>query len=170
MQHRTLSPAGNFFSAAFEDHCEAVAGASGGIFGLLGLFIADMVLNFETLTRSVRRHAPERPPLSLQPCFLYHSNHHLHVYWHHQGTLQHSSKWSAAAPGPCGGRRQPHGLFPCPHCWAWKCTHKCFCCNLSAPNTSVPCVSHQKVVCTICHAPKMSQSMDWCADPLCEVC
>ena len=44
-------PAGNFFSAAFEDHCKAVAGASGGIFGLLGLFIADMVLNFETLTR-----------------------------------------------------------------------------------------------------------------------
>ncbi len=43
--------AGNFFSAAFEDRCAAVAGASGGIFGLLGLFIADMVLNFETLTR-----------------------------------------------------------------------------------------------------------------------
>jgi membrane associated rhomboid family serine protease len=45
--------AGNFFSAAFEDRCAAVAGASGGIFGLLGLFIADMVLNFETLTRLV---------------------------------------------------------------------------------------------------------------------
>lgn len=43
--------AGNFFSAAFENRCTAVAGASGGIFGLLGLFIADMVLNFETLTR-----------------------------------------------------------------------------------------------------------------------
>lgn len=46
--------AGNFFSAAFEDRCAAVAGASGGIFGLLGLFIADMVLNFETLTRSAK--------------------------------------------------------------------------------------------------------------------
>ena len=47
----TSCAAGNFFSAAFEDRCAAVAGASGGIFGLLGLFIADMVLNFETLTR-----------------------------------------------------------------------------------------------------------------------
>ncbi|DBB06814.1 hypothetical protein WJX82_002835 [Trebouxia sp. C0006] len=46
---------GNFFSAAFEDRCAAVAGASGGIFGLLGLFIADMVLNFETLTRPIMR-------------------------------------------------------------------------------------------------------------------
>lgn len=51
MDHFRLWHAGNFFSAAFEDHCKAVAGASGGIFGLLGLFIADMVLNFETLTR-----------------------------------------------------------------------------------------------------------------------
>ena len=47
---------GNFFSAAFEDRCAAVAGASGGIFGLLGLFIADMVLNFETLTRYSAAH------------------------------------------------------------------------------------------------------------------
>lgn len=47
----TAVAVGNFFSAAFEDRCAAVAGASGGIFGLLGLFIADMVLNFETLTR-----------------------------------------------------------------------------------------------------------------------
>lgn len=46
-----VAAAGNFFSAAFENRCTAVAGASGGIFGLLGLFIADMVLNFETLTR-----------------------------------------------------------------------------------------------------------------------
>ena len=49
-QHVNVT-AGNFFSAAFENRCTAVVGASGGIFGLLGLFIADMVLNFETLTR-----------------------------------------------------------------------------------------------------------------------
>lgn len=51
IQSCVSAAAGNFFSAAFEDRCAAVAGASGGIFGLLGLFIADMVLNFETLTR-----------------------------------------------------------------------------------------------------------------------
>ena len=44
--------AGNFFSAAFESGCATVQGASGGVFGMIGLFIADLVLNFETVRRS----------------------------------------------------------------------------------------------------------------------
>ena len=43
--------AGNFFSAAFEGACATVQGASGGVFGMMGLFIADLVLNFETVKR-----------------------------------------------------------------------------------------------------------------------
>ena len=44
--------AGSFFSAAFEGACATVQGASGGVFGMMGLFIADLVLNFETVKRS----------------------------------------------------------------------------------------------------------------------
>ena len=44
-----------FFSAAFEDPCEAVVGSSGGIFGLLGLYIADLVVNFERIKRPLLR-------------------------------------------------------------------------------------------------------------------
>jgi hypothetical protein len=43
--------AGNFFSAAFEDTCLALVGASGGVFGMVGLFIADMVVNFASIRR-----------------------------------------------------------------------------------------------------------------------
>ena len=41
--------AGNFSSAVFENPCELVVGASGCIFGLIGLYIADIILNFESL-------------------------------------------------------------------------------------------------------------------------
>ncbi|KAK9845911.1 hypothetical protein WJX81_005785 [Elliptochloris bilobata] len=46
---------GNFFSAAFENNCLAVAGASGGIFGMIGLYVADMILNFESIKRPFMR-------------------------------------------------------------------------------------------------------------------
>lgn len=46
---------GNFFSAAFESGCNTVQGASGGVFGMIGLFIADLVLNFETVKRPLLR-------------------------------------------------------------------------------------------------------------------
>ncbi|KAK3252000.1 hypothetical protein CYMTET_38690 [Cymbomonas tetramitiformis] len=46
---------GNFFSAMFEDSCILVVGASGSVFGFVGLFFADMVLNFETLKRPLLR-------------------------------------------------------------------------------------------------------------------
>ena len=49
--------AGNFFSAAFEDTCLALVGASGGVFGMVGLFIADMIVNFP----SIKRHARMAP-------------------------------------------------------------------------------------------------------------
>lgn len=40
---------GAFFSALFEDGCKIVVGVSGGVFGMFGLFIADMMLNFESI-------------------------------------------------------------------------------------------------------------------------
>lgn len=42
---------GSFFSAAFENACATVQGASGGVFGMIGLFIGDLILNFETVKR-----------------------------------------------------------------------------------------------------------------------
>lgn len=45
--------AGNFWSAALESPCTQVVGASGGVFGLIGLCVADMVLNLETIRRPV---------------------------------------------------------------------------------------------------------------------
>lgn len=48
---------GNLFSAAWESPCIAVVGASGGIFGLAGAYLADMALNWETLRRPVMRSA-----------------------------------------------------------------------------------------------------------------
>ena len=51
MASRRCVCAGNFFSAAFEDTCLALVGASGGVFGMVGLFIADMVVNFASIRR-----------------------------------------------------------------------------------------------------------------------
>ncbi|KAL0024121.1 hypothetical protein WJX79_010211 [Trebouxia sp. C0005] len=39
-----------FFSAAFEDSCTLVVGCSGAVFGFMGLYVADMVLNFKSLS------------------------------------------------------------------------------------------------------------------------
>lgn len=44
---------GNFFSALFEDKCTLVVGASGAVFGMVGLFVGDFMLNFETIKRCV---------------------------------------------------------------------------------------------------------------------
>jgi membrane associated rhomboid family serine protease len=44
---------GNFFSALFEDKCTLVVGASGAVFGMVGLFVGDFMLNFETIKRWV---------------------------------------------------------------------------------------------------------------------
>ncbi|KAK9856084.1 hypothetical protein WJX84_001363 [Apatococcus fuscideae] len=42
---------GSFFSAVCENGCSVVVGASGGCFGMMGLFIADMIMNFESIPR-----------------------------------------------------------------------------------------------------------------------
>ena len=42
---------GNFFSAAFENPCMAIVGASGGVFGMIGLYLGDMVMNFRSISR-----------------------------------------------------------------------------------------------------------------------
>lgn len=46
---------GNLISAAFESPCILVVGASGAVFGLQGFFIADLIVNFETITRPLLR-------------------------------------------------------------------------------------------------------------------
>lgn len=46
---------GTFLSMAFEDGCAVYVGASGAVFGFLGLYLADIVLNFESLYRPLLR-------------------------------------------------------------------------------------------------------------------
>jgi len=70
--HRVLLRVGNFFSAAFEDTCLALVGASGGVFGMVGLFIADMVVNFASIRRYLNLSPEIRAPCATQrietPC------------------------------------------------------------------------------------------------------
>jgi Rhomboid family len=40
----------NFVSATFEDVCTLLVGASGAVFGFMGLFIADLIVNFESIS------------------------------------------------------------------------------------------------------------------------
>ena len=42
---------GNFVSAVFEKPCNVYVGFSGVCFGLFGLFVADIVLNYETVRK-----------------------------------------------------------------------------------------------------------------------
>eukprot|EP00879_Flechtneria_rotunda_P023461 GHRR01024817.1.p1 GENE.GHRR01024817.1~~GHRR01024817.1.p1 ORF type:complete len:190 (+),score=35.48 GHRR01024817.1:384-953(+) len=42
-------------SMAFEDHCYVYVGASGAVFGFLGLYLADILLNFESMYRPLVR-------------------------------------------------------------------------------------------------------------------
>jgi len=44
---------GNLFSAIFEPDCMLVMGASGLIFGLFGLYITDLLVNFDHIQRPV---------------------------------------------------------------------------------------------------------------------
>lgn len=46
---------GQLTSAIGEDKCKMVVGASGGVFGLVGLFVADMAINFRTIKRPILR-------------------------------------------------------------------------------------------------------------------
>ncbi|PNH07798.1 Folate-biopterin transporter 1, chloroplastic [Tetrabaena socialis] len=46
---------GQLLSTAVEDTCRMVVGCSGGVFGLLGLFAADILLNFRTMRRPILR-------------------------------------------------------------------------------------------------------------------
>ena len=43
--------AGALFAGVTQSPCKPTVGASGGVFGLMGLFVADMIMNYHTLTR-----------------------------------------------------------------------------------------------------------------------
>ena len=45
----------NIISAAFEPNCRLVVGASGAVFGFFGMFVADLVVNFESTSRLALR-------------------------------------------------------------------------------------------------------------------
>lgn len=46
---------GQLISAVWEDPCRVIVGASGGVFGIMGLFVADMIVNFRTIKRPILR-------------------------------------------------------------------------------------------------------------------
>lgn len=46
---------GSFLSLVAEDPCSLYVGASGGIFGFLGLYLADVVLNYQTMVLPLLR-------------------------------------------------------------------------------------------------------------------
>lgn len=46
---------GNFTSAVFEDQCQVVVGASGAVFGFLGLYCADILLHCQHISRPLLR-------------------------------------------------------------------------------------------------------------------
>lgn len=45
----------NFISATFEPACTLLVGASGAVFGFMGLFIADLIVNFESISWPIAR-------------------------------------------------------------------------------------------------------------------
>ena len=46
---------GELVSFMWETSCQVIVGASGGVFGIMGLFIADMFINFKTIMRPILR-------------------------------------------------------------------------------------------------------------------
>lgn len=48
--HRSAGIGANLVSAAFEKSCTLLVGASGAVFGFMGLFVADLVINFESIS------------------------------------------------------------------------------------------------------------------------
>jgi Rhomboid family len=45
----------NLISATFESSCTLLVGASGAVFGFMGLFVADLVVNFESISWPILR-------------------------------------------------------------------------------------------------------------------
>ena len=50
LQHMHVGIGANLVSAAFEPNCTLLVGASGAVFGFMGLFVADLVVNFESIS------------------------------------------------------------------------------------------------------------------------
>ncbi len=46
---------GTFMSMAFEDPCFVYVGASGAVFGFIGLYLTDIILNFESMYKPLLR-------------------------------------------------------------------------------------------------------------------
>ena len=48
---------GELVSSMWETSCQVIVGASGGVFCIMGLFVADMFINFKTIRRPILRGA-----------------------------------------------------------------------------------------------------------------
>ena len=128
------SVGGQLTSAVWEDWCKVVVGASGGVFGVMGLFVVDMVVNFKTIKRPILQcllivvvliffivEMKQVMPFSrisdrkAQACLVYPCHPSVSAQFHRQHLTVRSLRSSTVASAPagplvcvvCGFKRQP---------------------------------------------------------------